>query len=651
MFRRFGIRTKLVLALLLILVVLLGGTAAYLVRQVSRISREGILSEARRNLATTSRHVETFFAERGRVVRTLLQDPDLQAFFESRKNRDGDLNGNPGYEHVRSYFKRLIDDDPTLLSVFFALQSTGEYFKADGRVEIPGYDARVRWWWKEALAEDRLYVSRPGADANTGNIAVTIQTTVYRDDGGLTGVSGIDMEIGRISSLVRELNFREKGIPFLVTSRGEVVYAKNIKLNYDKDGNLPTIEQVFGSKGGFNELSAKLRRRLENVQDIHWKNRNYIAVFTPINLEEPRLDWSLGLLIPQELVTAPVRHSMWIAIFFSLFVLILLSGLISLAGFRVVVRPLGNLLVRVRDLAAGESDLTKTIEITSEDEIGELAGLINRFTGSIRKDIAGIAANTQELQEAAEDLSRLSHTIAATTEENSSQASLVSSAATQVSVNVSSVAGAAEEMGSSIQEIGRSTADAAKVANEAVDIAGETGEKFSRLREKGEEIATMVGVIRSIAEQTNLLALNATIEAARAGEAGLGFSVVASEVKELAKQTAEATGQIEESVNTIQTLTEAAGNSVRDVSRIIDEINRTQSVIASAVEEQSATTSEIIKNVSEAARGVDEIARSIAAFASVTEDSARGAARIQEAASSLAEMAKNLQQIVDRFSY
>lgn len=651
MFQNLGIRKKLVFLLVLILIILLGSSAAYIVAQVSRIRREGVLSEAQRGLTSTSRHIETFFAERGRVVQTMLQDPTLLEFFEGRSNREQVLDSDAAYRHVQIFFRNIIDSNPTLLSAFFALDSTGEYFKADGIVQIPGYDARTRWWWKDALHRDFPYVSRPGVDANTGNIAVTIQQTVRQSDGKLLGVSGIDMKISSIPELVGALHFQGQGIPFLLTGDGNVVYAEGIQLDYDQDGNLPSLEAVFGDEESFKKLGVELRRGESGTIPVHWKDRDYLAVFAPTRLENPRLNWSVGLLIPQELISAPVHHSMWVAALFSLFVLLLLSGLIALASSRVVVRPLDALVERVRELAQGEGDLTRRLEVGSKDEIGVLAGLINRFIGNVRDDIENIAGNTQRLGLASEDLKRLSHTIAATTEETSSQASSVSSAATQINANVASVAGAAEEMGSSIHEIARSTAQAAEVANQAVSIAGETGEKFAQLQSRGDEIATMVGVIRSIADQTNLLALNATIEAARAGEAGRGFAVVAGEVKELATQTARATAEIEESVNAIQGLTHVAGESIEKVSEIIDEISQSQSVIASAAEEQNATTSEIIQNVSEAARGVDEIAQSISSFAMVSEDTARGAGEIQEAALSLSEMAGILQGIVDRFSF
>ena len=114
----------------------------------------------------------------------------------------------------------------------------------------------------------------------------------------------------------------------------------------------------------------------------------------------------------------------------------------------------------------------------------------------------------------------------------------------------------------------------------------------------------MIKLINGIAEQTNLLALNATIEAARAGEAGKGFAVVASEVKELAQETARATEDISQRVEAIQADTAGAVDAISQISTVIGEINDFQATIAAAVEEQTATTNEMNRNVAEAASGI-----------------------------------------------
>ena len=159
----------------------------------------------------------------------------------------------------------------------------------------------------------------------------------------------------------------------------------------------------------------------------------------------------------------------------------------------------------------------------------------------------------------------------------------------------------------------------------------------------------MIKVITSIAQQTNLLALNATIEAARAGEAGKGFAVVANEVKELAKQTAQATEDISRKIEAIQTGSQGAVEAIAEVGSIINQINDISNTIASSVEEQTATTNEISRNVSEAARGSAEIAQNITGVATAAESTTSGANDTLQAASGLSQMATQLQELVGKF--
>jgi methyl-accepting chemotaxis protein len=241
--------------------------------------------------------------------------------------------------------------------------------------------------------------------------------------------------------------------------------------------------------------------------------------------------------------------------------------------------------------------------------------------------------------------------MSSTAEETSGQSNSVSAAAEQVSRNLQTVAAGAEEMSASINEIAKNAVESAKVAGKAVEIASSTSSTITKLGESSVEIGNVIKLITSIAQQTNLLALNATIEAARAGESGKGFAVVATEVKELAKATATAAGEIALKVETIQADTRNATSAMGEITGVITAINDISTVIATAVEEQTATTNDISRNVTEAATGGAEIANNILGVAQAAEATAKGATESQEAAVSLAGMGDELQKLVDKFHF
>ncbi len=268
---------------------------------------------------------------------------------------------------------------------------------------------------------------------------------------------------------------------------------------------------------------------------------------------------------------------------------------------------------------------------------------------ALKKMLSTVSDNATALAGASEELTSVSTTMSATAEETSVQANVVSAASEQVSKNVQTVASGVDELNSAIKEIAKSASESAKVSQQAVTVANTTNATIAKLGESSTEIGKVVKVITSIAEQTNLLALNATIEAARAGEAGKGFAVVANEVKELAKETAKATEDISQKIETIQSDTRGAVEAIRQISDVINQINEISASIACAVEEQTATANEMGRNVSEASKGSSEISENITAVATAAQNTTEGASNTQQAASEIARMAAELQQLVSDF--
>jgi len=185
-------------------------------------------------------------------------------------------------------------------------------------------------------------------------------------------------------------------------------------------------------------------------------------------------------------------------------------------------------------------------------------------------------------------------------------------------------------MTSVIKEIAQNTEKARTVTGEAVSEAAETSEKVDELGRAANEIGKVTETITEISEQTNLLALNATIEAARAGEAGKGFAVVANEIKDLAKQTAEATGEIRKKIEGIQTSTKGTVIHIKQITKVINNVNEIVATIATAVEEQSVTTREIADNVTQASQGLGEITENVAQSSSVADEIAKDIADVNQ---------------------
>jgi len=182
-----------------------------------------------------------------------------------------------------------------------------------------------------------------------------------------------------------------------------------------------------------------------------------------------------------------------------------------------------------------------------------------------------------------------------------------------VSSSMQAVAAAIEEMAASASEIARNAAEANTTVSSAVSVVGSANQTMTELGTASEQISDVVKAIGAVAEQTNLLALNATIEAARAGESGKGFAVVAGEVKELSKQTKEATERINAMITSVQHLSRAAIGAIGGLAEVMEQVSQNQASIASAVEQQTATTEEISASVTHAARRAQEIATFVAA--------------------------------------
>lgn len=308
-----------------------------------------------------------------------------------------------------------------------------------------------------------------------------------------------------------------------------------------------------------------------------------------------------------------------------------------------------SIRAQITDAAAllGSGDLTTRLPVgRSKTEMEKLAVALNgtldrsmAVTGNVRRAVG-------QLNESADRLVASSEQIAASSERTTIRTTEVVVSAQQVSTGMDDVAMSTRQLGESIGEIAQNTHSVAQIASEAVALAETTNHAVTELGRSSAEIGSVVKVITSIAEQTNLLALNATIEAARAGDAGKGFAVVAGEVKELAEETARATGDISARVESIQSAVAQAATEIGQIGETIARINDFQTTIAGAVEEQNATAREMASSVANAADGGRQIATSLDEMKESAARTTKDLEAIRSAARQLAGLAGELEESV-----
>ncbi len=339
--------------------------------------------------------------------------------------------------------------------------------------------------------------------------------------------------------------------------------------------------------------------------------------------------------------------------------------------------PINRTVAALKDIAEGEGDLRARLDETRADELGELGLWFNRFLAKLQKAIGSIAEKATGVSAASAQLTSTAQTLAETAERTKSQTSQAAAASEEMSANMKSVhassdtmtgtfrtvAAAVEEMTASIAEVAKSADNAAKVAGTAAQLTRSSNEKVSALGAAANEIGRVIETIQDIAEQTNLLALNATIEAARAGEAGKGFSVVANEVKDLARQTADATMDIRKRIERIQASTTESVQAIAAIDQIIVQVNESSQAIAASVAEQRSATQEISSNLAQSTRTVDTVARNVTESVTASQEISRSIAEVDNQARStaaaaeetsvagkaMADLARELQTTVGQF--
>lgn len=435
------------------------------------------------------------------------------------------------------------------------------------------------------------------------------------------GVAGLGFSLKSMSELISNFRFGERGEVYLINGEGRVMVHPRTENNDRID-----LSALTGD--------AAARELLDGAHDavrFERDGESFLAVAQPLE----SLGWVLVSEVPEAEIFAEARRTLWTISLIGACIGLFFLGLVVLLA-RGLVRPIRQVTSALVEIGGGGGDLTRRLDESRADELGDLARGFNRFLGSLRGLIGDVLNTSEQLRVAVGQVAEVVDNTASRAGRQHEMTDMVATAVHEMGLTVQEIARNASSAAQASQDARTEAMRAGKVVGDSIahieKMSSEIGHAAESVTDLAQQVASIdkvLAVIRSISEQTNLLALNAAIEAARAGEMGRGFAVVADEVRTLASRTQASTDEIQQMIQGLKGGAETAvnsmhagqaatgtgvqasqrtGQSLNAITEQVDAISGMNAQVAAATEEQSSVTEEITHNI----QGIADLAQATA---------------------------------------